>query len=181
MADLITLEELADYLRVTKKTVYRLLDKHAIPSTRVGHQWRFDRAAVDQWLKQHSSGVAANILVIDDEEVICELFRETLEMAGHNVVTVTDAAAGLKLAVERDFNLVFIDLKMTGTDGVQTFKEIRASKPNLPVTIVTGFPDSQMMLDAMENGPFGIMKKPLSGPDILAVVRAYVHAGASSR
>jgi FixJ family two-component response regulator len=45
------------------------------------------------------------------------------------------------------------------------------------VTIVTGFPDSQMMLDAMENGPFGVMKKPFAGPDIMTVVNTYLHAG----
>ncbi len=79
MAELMTVGELADYLRVTKKTIYRLLEQDNIPATKVGQQWRFDRALIDQWLQRGSAGTKANILVIDDEEVIRLLFREILE------------------------------------------------------------------------------------------------------
>lgn len=174
-----TLEELADYLRVTRKTVYRLLEKRAIPSTRVGHQWRFDRGAVDGWLRQNSSGAAASILVIDDDADICDLFRDTLEGAGHNVKATTDPVEGLKLAREREIDLVFLDLKMPGMDGSQVFKEIRAAKPNLPVTIVTGFADGELMVNAMESGPFGVMKKPFTPAEIMTVMATYLHTGVS--
>jgi excisionase family DNA binding protein len=170
-----TLEEVADYLRVTRKTIYRLLEKRAIPSTRVGHQWRFDPEAVEAWLRQNSSGVAAKVLVIDDDETVCELFRDTLEGAGHSVMTAVDAMTGLRLAKDKDVNLVFLDLKMPIMDGAQVFKEIRASKPNLPVTIVTGFTDSDLMANAMQSGPFSVMKKPITPSDILTVVATYLH------
>ncbi len=52
MAELMTLEEVAAYLRVTKKTIYRLLKQGKIPATMVGHQWRFDRASIDEWLQR---------------------------------------------------------------------------------------------------------------------------------
>jgi DNA-binding NtrC family response regulator len=60
-------------------------------------------------------------------------------------------------------------------DGAQVFKEIRASKPNLPVTIVTGFTDSDLMANAMQSGPFSVMKKPITPSDILTVVATYLH------
>ncbi len=181
MAVLMTLEEVADYLRVTRKTIYRLLEKRAIPCTRVGHQWRFDKAAVEAWLKQNSPGTAASILVIDDDEAVCELFRETLEEAGHTVVTSADSLSGLKLATEQEFSLVFLDLKMPGMDGAEVFKRIRASRPNLPVTIITGFADSELMFTAMDNGPFGVMKKPFTGGDIMTVLGTYLHSGIAVR
>ncbi len=177
MPELMTLEEVADYLRVTRKTIYRLLEKRAIPSTRVGHQWRFDRGSVDAWLRQNSSGAAATILVIDDDETVCELFRDTLEQAGHTVLTATDPVTGLRLAKDKDVNLVFLDLKMPVMDGPQVFRDIRAAKPNLPVTIVTGFADSELMVSAMQSGPFGVMKKPFTAADIMTVVATYLHAG----
>jgi len=181
MAALMTLEEVADYLRVTRKTIYRLVEKRAIPSTRVGHQWRFDREAVEAWLRQNSSGVAAKVLVIDDEETVCELFRDTLEGAGHSVMTAVDAITGLKLAKEEDVNLVFLDLKMPVMDGAEVFKEIRASKPSLPVTIITGFAESELMASAMQGGPFGVMKKPFTPADILTVVATYLHTSPSAK
>ena len=70
MAELMTLEEVANYLRVTEKTIYRLLDKRGIPATRVGHQWRFDKAAIEVWLNQSSTEAGTSILIIDDDKSI---------------------------------------------------------------------------------------------------------------
>ena len=177
MAELMTLEEVAAYLRVTKKTIYRLLEKRAIPSTRVGHQWRFEKGAVEAWLKQHSAGAAASILVIDDDAAVREMFRDILEEEGHRVVTASDGKAGLLLAEEKGVDLVFLDLKMPGMNGAEVLRQLRAAKPNLPVTVITAFADSDLMLDAMQSGPFGVMKKPFTGSDILTVVATYLHAG----
>jgi excisionase family DNA binding protein len=177
VAELMTLEEVAEYLRVTKKTVYRLLERRAIPSTRVGHQWRFDKAAIEAWLRHNSAGFAANFLVIDDDEAIGDLIKDTLEEAGHVVTTTTDSARGLQLAREKSYDLVFLDLKMPGMDGTEVFKEIRAEKPEMPVVIVTGYADSDLMMTALDNGPFGVMKKPFTGSEVMTVVRTYLRVG----
>ncbi len=174
MAELMTVGELADYLRVTKKTIYRLLEQDSIPATKVGQQWRFDRALVDDWLQRGSVGTKANILVVDDEEVIRLLFREILEELGHNVTAVGTGSEGLELVGQRDFDLVFLDLKMPGMDGAEVFRQIRAIKPKLPVTIITGYPDSDMMARAMAQGPFGVMSKPFGEGDITTAVASFL-------
>ncbi len=56
MTKLMTLKEIADYLRVTEKTVYRLLGQGEIPAVKVGHQWRFAKASIDEWLQRKSVG-----------------------------------------------------------------------------------------------------------------------------
>ena len=61
MTELMTLEEVAAYLRVTKKTIYRLLKQGKIPATKVSHQWRFEKARIDKWLHQNSVGAKASI------------------------------------------------------------------------------------------------------------------------
>ncbi len=174
MAELMTVQELADYLRVTKKTIYRLLERGGIPAIKVGHQWRFDKTSIDEWLQRSSVGVKANILVVDDEEVVRLLFKETLEEAGHRVITAEIASKGLELVEHRDFDLVFIDLKMPGMDGAELFRQIKAIKPKLPVTIITGYPDSDMMAQAMAHGPFGVMKKPFGESDIMTAVANFL-------
>ncbi len=174
MAELMTVGELADYLRVTKKTIYRLLEQDNIPATKVGQQWRFDRALIDQWLQHSSVGTKANILVVDDEEVIRLLFRETLEELGHTVIAVGTSSEGLELVRQRDFALVFLDLKMPGMDGAELFRQIKTIKPKLPVTIITGYPDSDMMARALEQGPFGVMNKPFGESDIVAAVASFL-------
>lgn len=54
MDELMTVEEVARYLRVTKKTIYRLLAQRSIPATRIGSQWRFDVASIRKWLRRNS-------------------------------------------------------------------------------------------------------------------------------
>ena len=177
MTELMTLEEVATYLRVTKKTIYRLLERGDIPATKVGRQWRFDKATIEVWLRQSPAKTAANILVIDDDETICSLFKDTLEETGHSVTTVRESSKGLELVKDKNFNLVFLDLKMPGMDGAELFRQIKMAKPKLPVTIITGYPDSDLMMSALAHGPLGIMNKPFIGSDILAAVDNYLRFG----
>jgi excisionase family DNA binding protein len=181
LTEFMTLEEMANYLRVTKKTIYRLLEKQRIPALKIGHQWRFDKISVDGWLRQKNLIGTVNVLVIDDEELVCLLFKDTLEEAGHTVTMCTKSADGLALVRERDFDLVFLDLKMPLMDGAELFREIKTIKPNLPVTIITGYPDSDLMTKALNYGPFGVMRKPFRGSDILAAVSYYLYFGTASR
>jgi excisionase family DNA binding protein len=177
VAELMTLEEVANYLRVTEKTVYRLLDKHGIPSTRIGHLWRFDKAVIDTWLYQSSTWAGARILVIDDDETICSLFKDTLEEVGYRVTTFTDPYEALESIKKTDYDLVFLDLKMPGMDGAELLLHIKAAKPEIPVTVVTGYPESDLMAKALNYGPLGIMRKPFKGSDVLSTVRNYLRLG----
>ena len=174
MAELMTVGETADYLRVTEKTIYRLLKQGKIPATKVGRQWRFQKAAIDEWLQQGSASKGANILIIDDEEAIRLLFKATLEELGHRVTVAENGLEGLKLVKQQDFDLVFLDLKMPGMVGDELFGQIKAIKPGLPVVITTGYPDSHMMKRALAQSPFGVMNKPFSGSDIVVAVNNFL-------
>ena len=181
MTELMTLEEVANYLLVNKKTIHRLLERRAVPATKVGRQWRFDKTSIDVWLHKNSVGREAKILVIDDDDTICSLFKDTLEEAGHTVTTVNESSKGLELVKSQDYDLVFLDLKMPGMNGAELFRQIRVAKPNLPVTIITGYPDSDLMITALAYGPFGVMNKPFRGADIMTAVNNYLHFGVQNK
>jgi excisionase family DNA binding protein len=172
-----TVQDLADYLKVTVKTIYRLLERGGIPATRVGHLWRFERDAIDTWLRQSTRKATAHILVIDDDATVGSLFQEALLGAGHMVDTVQDSSTGLEFIKKGSYDLIFLDLMLPGTDGAAVFKQIRLAKPELPVTIITGYPDGDLMMSAMNNGPFSIMKKPFTVSDINAMVNNYLRFG----
>ena len=181
MAELMTLGEVAQYLRVTEKTVYRLLDKRRIPATRVGHLWRFDKAVIDKWLCHSSIESGARIIVIDDDETICSLFSDTLADVGYKVTAVTDPYEALELLKKRDYDLVFLDLKMPGMDGAELLRQIKVAKPEIPVTLITGYPESDLMMKALDYGPLGVMKKPFKSSDILITVKNYLHLGITAK
>lgn len=81
----------------------------------------------------------------------------------------------MKMVKQRDFDMVFLDLRMSGmTDGAKLFRQIKAIKPKLPVTITTGYPDSALVARALAEGPFGVMKKPFGEQDIVAAVNSFL-------
>jgi len=176
-----TLEEVANYLRVTEKTIYRLLDKRGIPATRVGHQWRFDKAAIEVWLNQSSTEAGTSILIIDDDKSICSLFKDTLEDEGFRVTTVNDSHQALELVKGGDYALLFLDLKMPEMDGTELLRHIRKIKPEIPITIVTGYPESDLMMKALNYGPLGVMKKPFKPSDVLTSVRSYLRVSVPAK
>lgn len=181
MPELMTVEELGQYLRFTKKTIYRLLKQGSIPAVKIGNKWRFDKAAIDRWLHHNMEGARARILVVDDDELIRSLFKETLEEEGHTVVTASASVEGLDCVKRWDFDLVFLDLKMPDMDGAELLKQIRSTKPGLPVTIITGYPGSEMMERAFRQGPFGVMDKPFDASDIIAAVNSFLHTAQAKR
>ena len=175
MSELMTVEELGKYLRFTRKTLYRLLKQGDIPAIKIGNKWRFDKAAIDRWLHQYEE-VKAHILVIDDDEAIRSLFKRTLEKLGHTVVTASNGDEGIECVKRWDFDLVFLDLKMPGMDGEEFLKQLKGIKPELPVTIITGYPGSEMMERALKQGPFGVMGKPFDSSDIINAVNSFLKA-----
>ncbi|MFC1985998.1 response regulator [Chloroflexota bacterium] len=176
MAELMTIEELEHYLRFTRKTIYKLLKKGSIPAIKIGNKWRFDKELIDNWLRHGMEGIKADVLVIDDDELISSLFKEVLEEEGHTVVTADTSAKGLAHIMQQNFDLIFLDLKMSGTDGAEILREMRSIKHRLPVVIITGYPDSEIMDRAMRQGPLGVMLKPFDDSDITNAVNSFLHA-----
>jgi excisionase family DNA binding protein len=174
MTKLMNIQEAAQYLRVSKKTIYRLIEQGKIPAAKVGKQWRLSRPSMDEWLQRKSLNQKASILVVDDEEIIRSLFKETLEESEYKVITIGNSAEGLELVKHRDFDLVFLDLKMPDLDGAELLRQIRKLKPKLRVTIITGYPESDMMARALAQGPFGVMCKPFNDADIIGAVSNFL-------
>jgi len=77
-----------------------------------------------------------------------------LQDTGHFVTSTNQASEGLALVKNGDFDLVFLDLMMPVMDGAALLREIRAVKPSLPVTIITGYPDSELLMNALSYWSF---------------------------
>lgn len=165
MVELLTTKEIARYLRLRPETVLRKVKEGEIPSIKVGGRFRFDKKQIDEWLGRSSTS-KKRILIVDDDETIRSLFKETLERSNYHVMAAEDSAKALKLAKSWNFGLIFLDLKMPGMDGAETFRQIRRINDSVPVVIITGYPTDELMEEALEQGPFGVIKKPFSAVDI---------------
>ncbi len=174
MEDLLTTKQIAKYLRLNPVTVRRKVAKGEIPAVKIGRQIRFDKAQIDAWLVQNNTGMRTQILIVDDEPVIGQLFKDSLNGSGYQVTTTLSSLEALELVGNRHFDLIFLDLFMPELNGAELFRRIRQMDNHIPVTIITGYPDSDLIGRAMEYGPFTIMKKPFNSDDILNTVRTFV-------
>jgi CheY-like chemotaxis protein/ferredoxin len=110
------------------------------------------------------------LLVVDDEEAVCQACRRILCREGFHVDTSCDAREGLSLATEKDYAAILVDIKMPVMDGIQLVKELRRSKPCLPAIFITGFPDIAGAVSAIHLGVADYVTKPFSPEELTQAV-----------
>ncbi|MDZ7615897.1 MAG: response regulator, partial [Patescibacteria group bacterium] len=120
--------------------------------------------------------VDLNLLVVDDEEAICEGCRRIFERQGFHVTKTSDPEHGLSLAGSNDYAAVLLDIKMPKMDGIQFFERLRATKPNVPVILMTGYPSVPNAVAAIRLGAAAYVTKPFTPEEITQAVRKMVHA-----
>jgi len=105
------------------------------------------------------------ILVIDDEEIIRSLLKDTLTDAGYQVETVATGVEGLeKLLKGEPFDVLLTDIRMPKKDGIQVLKEAKSRIPDIITIIMTGYPSIETIREASEYNAFDYITKPLD-PD----------------
>lgn len=102
----------------------------------------------------------ARILVIDDEEMVRQTYRLTLELSGYEVVEARDGDEGIRKYREDPTDLVVTDIKMEPTDGLDVIRELKAGDPGVKVIAVTGH-DPSALDAAMDLGAGRVFTKPL--------------------
>lgn len=104
---------------------------------------------------------STKILLIDDEERMCESMKTLLEIDGYRVDAFTDShKASLSLS-EKDYDLVISDIKMPGLNGLEILRQAHARDPYLEVILMTGYASLESAKDAVDKGAFSYLTKPL--------------------
>jgi len=123
----------------------------------------------------------ARLLVVDDESAIRDTMRMLLEYDGYEVLVAGSGHEGLAI-VERDNpDLVFLDVKMPGMDGLEVLSRIRGLNDALPVVIVSAHGTTTTALEAGRLGAFRFIEKPLSKDYVLDAVREGLELGSLRR
>lgn len=111
------------------------------------------------------------LLVVDDEDVVCRGCRRLLAREGFRVRTSTNPNEGLSLAREWDYDAVLLDIKMPDMDGIQFLEELRETKPDIPVIIITGYPSPESEASAKRLGATEYITKPFTPEKISQAIR----------
>ncbi len=106
------------------------------------------------------------VLVLDDEERVCQLIRAILQNYGATASIAMGGEAALQRLLTEDFDLVTVDLRMPRLDGLAFMREARKIWPWLGFVVITGAPDDSLLKRARELGATRLVRKPFS-PDVL--------------
>jgi DNA-binding response OmpR family regulator len=121
------------------------------------------------------------VLIIDDEPHIRTMMRITLEAAGYQVDEAADGEAGLaRFGDGHEFDVVVLDQKMPGLDGLETLQRIKERTPEVCVLMATAFASIELAVDAMRFGAANFLRKPMTPETLRGAVGAAIVSKTSS-
>jgi two-component system NtrC family response regulator len=101
------------------------------------------------------------ILIVDDDPNIRFAFQKTFQSQKYETITAAGGEEAIKILEESDPSLIFMDIMMPDSDGLEILKKIKNSKPDIPVVMITGFGTMQTAIRAMQSGAYDYLTKPL--------------------
>jgi DNA-binding NtrC family response regulator len=110
------------------------------------------------------------LLVVDDESAVCYSFKRIYAECDIEVDTASTAAAGLKKAKSEPFDVVILDVQLPDRSGLELFPEIQALDPKRPIIFITAHGTAGTAIEAMKNGAFDYLVKPLDVGKITQVI-----------
>lgn len=117
------------------------------------------------------------IMIVDDNDDMCQVLCETLEYEGYEVAVVGDAAAALKELGKRMPDLVLLDVKLPGMDGFQALEEMRKINGDLLAIMLTAYGDVKSAVRAMKLGAYDYITKPFDDDELRIVIKKALNAG----
>jgi CheY-like chemotaxis protein len=113
--------------------------------------------------------MARSILLIDDDELLCDLLTDLLEMEGYRIASAGDGAQGLELLAGATFDLIILDLLMPRMDGVKFLRVLHERLASPPPVIVLSASASGAVLDELQfPGVRDVIRKPIQPGDLVA-------------
>jgi nitrogen regulation protein NR(I) len=117
------------------------------------------------------------ILIIDDDDQLRRSFEKLLAAEGFSVSSAPSGEKGLQLLSENLPDLVILDMRLPGMNGLETYRAIHDVEPKLPVIIMTAYGTTETAIEATKMGAFDYVLKPFDIPDMLTVIREALEAG----
>lgn len=113
----------------------------------------------------------ARILVVDDDAVVRISCQRVVEAEGSEVVLVSSADRALEALAHSAFDLVLVDVKMPGHDGMWLTHEVKEKWPEMSIVVMSGYPTPETILDGLGSGAACFLAKPFTPDELIEAVR----------
>ena len=111
------------------------------------------------------------ILVVDDDQDFAEGMADVLELHGHHVETAFRGEEAIEKCKEKDFDVTFMDVKLPGKNGVESSLEIRRTRPEVKVVLMTAYSIGDLLAAVVHSGAWLTLRKPLDTDEVLKLVQ----------
>jgi excisionase family DNA binding protein len=169
--------EIARLLHVTRVAVFGWIRAGKLKAYRVpGGHYRISRTVFRKFLADNQIPITLDtpspkrVLVVDDEAAVREAFEAALSAKGYQVILAEDGRKAFRILRQEHFDLIFLDILLPTISGATLFKAVKRRDPEAIVVLITGFPDHDETLAALEHGPATLLRKPIKLTDIEAVL-----------
>ncbi len=117
----------------------------------------------------------SKILVVDDDAVVCLAYERSLSSTDCNVATVWSGEEAVRAMEREPFDLVLLDIRMPGTDGMSVLRQIKRCWPDSEVIIITGYPTIESAKEAVRLGAYDYLTKPVGPADVVNAAANAIH------
>jgi len=123
--------------------------------------------------------MSATILVVDDRAGIRKLLQEVLQSAGYEVISAASGNEAITIVGQEKIDLVMLDMKMSGMDGLETLTKIKEEAPHIVVLIMTAYEELEVLQEAARQGAAACISKPFDIDELKELVAQKLRAASA--
>jgi len=112
----------------------------------------------------------ASVLIVDDDIGMCETTSDVLSAWGYRVEFAENGFKAVEKAREIEFDVILMDIKMEGMNGVETYKEIKRIIPKTSVIMMTAYSVEELVREALEEGASTVLYKPIDMGELIRLI-----------
>jgi two-component system cell cycle response regulator len=116
----------------------------------------------------------AKVLIVDDVPDTVEIIKKVLEYEGYEVITAYTGEEGVRIALEKDLDVVVMDINLPGIDGNQALRQIHGKNPDQSVIILTAYATVDNAIQALKDGATDFIRKPFENDHLVYVIQKCV-------
>jgi excisionase family DNA binding protein len=173
--NLMTAKETSEFLGIPLPTVYYLMQRGQLPAVQIGGRWRVKRDLLERDVLRNQEEAQPTILVVDDDTGLQSMFKLFLKRQGFARVVVGTGKEAVAALQKQKFALCFLDLQLPDITGDEIYRQAKQIDPTLPIVVITGYPDSQMLDNILKFGVVTVLKKPLRVADLEQALKMMGH------